>query len=147
MASLAEYFAGVTGKIKSAQIVDLEMIANKGTITDLDTGEVKEYIASYTRNLYTGEYETRTYVFEGVPPSIADNLPESVTVAEVGGTTHTVHLREFVSDASSGTAIFENDRNTVTIHRVSPHMRTIEVMRTIGALKCNGLIIKYAPAW
>jgi hypothetical protein len=147
MASLAEYFAGVTGTIKTAQIVDLEMIANKGTITDLDTGEVKEYIASYTRNLYTGEYETRTYVFEGVPVSIADNLPESVTVTEVGGTSHTVHLREFVSDGSSGTAIFENDRNTVTVHRVSPHMRTIEVTRTIGALKCNGLIIKYAPAW
>jgi hypothetical protein len=147
MASLAEYFAGVTGTIKTAQIVDLEMIANKGTITDLDTGEVKEYIASYTRNLYTGEYETRTYVFEGVPVSLADNLPESVTVTEVGGTSHTVHLREFVSDASSGTAIFENDRNTVTVHRVSPHMRTIEVTRTIGALKCNGLIIKYAPAW
>ena len=83
MASLAEYFAGVTGITKSAQIIDLEMIANKGTITDLDTGEVKEYIASYTRNLYTGEYETRTYVFEGVPVSIADNLPESVTVTEI----------------------------------------------------------------
>lgn len=147
MASLAEYFAGVTGKIKSAQIVDLEMIANTGTITDLDTGEVKEYIASYTRNLYTGEYETRTYVFEGVPVSLADNLPESVTVTEVGGTSHTVHLREFVSDGSSSTAIFENDRNTVTVHRVSPHMRTIEVTRTIGTLKCNGKIIKSAPAW
>ena len=147
MASLAEYFVGVTGITKSSQIVDLEMIANKGTITDMDTGEVKEYIASYTRNLYTGDYETRTYVFEGVPVSLADNLPDTITVTEVGGKSHTVHLREFVSDASSGTAIFENDRNTVTIHRVSPHMRTIEVTRTIGTLKCNGLIIKFAPAW
>jgi hypothetical protein len=137
----------VTGKNKSSQIVALEMIPNKYTMTDAETGEVKEYIASYTRNLYMGDYETRTYVFEGVPVSLADSLPESVTVTEVGGTSHTVHLREYVSDGSSGTAIFENDRNTVSIYRVSPHMRTIEVTRTIGALKRNGLIIKYAPAW
>ena len=147
MASLAEYFAGVTGKTKYSQIVALEMIPNMYTVTDEETGETKTYIASYTRNLYTGDYETRTYVFEGVPVSLADNLPESVTVTEVGGTTHTVHLREFVSDGSSGTAIFENDRNTVTVHRVSPHMRTIEVTRTIGTLKCNDKIIKSAPAW
>lgn len=138
MASLAEYFAGVTGVSRCSQIVHLEMIPNKGTFTDMNTGEEKEYIASYTRNLYTADYETRTFVFEGVPVSLADSLPETVTVTEVGGTTHTVHLREFVSDGSSGTAIFENDRNTVTIHRASPHMRTIEVTRTTGTLYCNG---------
>ena len=147
MDSLAEYFAGVTGKTKYSQIVALEMIPNMYTVTDEETGETKTYIASYTRKLYTGDYETRTYVFEGVPVSLADNLPESVTITEVGGTTHTVHLREFVSDGSSGTAIFENDHNIVTVHRVSPHMRTIEVTRTIGTLKCNDKIIKYAPAW
>ena len=91
--------------------------------------------------------ETRTYVFEGVPVSLADNLPESVTVTEVGGTSHTVHLHEYVTDGSSGTAIFENDRNTVTIHRVSPHMRTIEVTRTVATLKENGAVIKAAPGW
>lgn len=147
MASLAEYFAGVTDKTKSSQIVALEMIPNKYTLTDEETGEVKEYITGYTRNLYVGDYETRTYVFEGVPVELADNLPESVTVTEVGGASHTVHLSEYVTDGSSGTAIFENDRNTVTVHRVSPHMRTIEVTRTIGALKCNGTVIKSAPAW
>ena len=147
MASLAEYFAGVTGKTKHSQIVALEMIPNMYTVTDEETGETKTYIASYTRKLYTGDYETRTYVFEGVPVSLADNLPESVTVTEVGGTSHTVHLREFVSDGSSGTAIFENDRNTVTVHRATPHMRTIEVTRTVAALKENGVVISAAPGW
>ena len=80
-------------------------------------------------------------------PALADNLPESVTVTEVGGTSHTVHLREFVSDGSSGTAIFENDRNTVTVHRISPHLRTIEVTRTVAALKENGVVISDAPGW
>ena len=147
MTSLAEYFAGVTSRNKYSQIVALEMIPNTYTVTDEETGETKTYIASYTRKLYTGDYETRTYVFEGVPVSLADNLPESVTVTEVGGTSHTVHLHEYVTDGSSGTAIFENDRNTVTIHRVSPHMRTIEVTRTVATLKENGAVIKAAPGW
>ena len=147
MTSLAEYFAGVTSRNKYSQIVALEMIPNTYTVTDEETGETKTSIASYTRKLYTGDYETRTYVFEGVPVSLADNLPESVTVTEVGGTSHTVHLHEYVTDGSSGTAIFENDRNTVTIHRVSPHMRTIEVTRTVATLKENGAVIKAAPGW
>ena len=147
MTSLAEYFAGVTSRNKYSQIVALEIIPNTYTVTDEETGETKTYIASYTRKLYTGDYETRTYVFEGVPVELAENLPESVTVTEVGGTSHTVHLHEYVTDGSSGTAIFENDSNTVTIHRVSPHMRTIEVTRTVATLKENGAVIKAAPAW
>lgn len=138
MASLAEYFAGVTGVSRYSQIVHLEMIPYRYTVTDTNTGETKEYISGYKRNLYTADYETRTFVFEGVPVSLADSLPETVTVAEVDGTEHTVHLKQSVHDGSSGTAIFEDDRNTVTIHRASPHMRTIEVTRTIGTLYCNG---------
>jgi hypothetical protein len=138
MASLADYFAGVTGVSRYSQIVHLEMIPYRYTVTDTNTGVTKEYISGYKRNLYTADYETRTFVFEGVPVSLAENLPNSVNVTDVGGKSHTIKLTSFVDDGSSGTAIFENDRNTVTIHRTSPHMRTIEVTRTTGTLYCNG---------
>lgn len=147
MATLADYFAGVTGVSRHSQIVQLEMIPNMYTVTDKETGETKTYISSYTRNLYIGEYETRTYVFEGVPVALAENLPKSVTVTEVGGKSHTVQLTSYVSDGSSGTAIFEKDRNTVAIHRATPHMRTIEVTRTVGGLLMNGSQIIAAPSW
>lgn len=147
MATLADYFAGVSGVSRYSQIVQLEMIPNMYTVTDKETGETKTYISSYTRNLYIGEYETRTYVFEGVPVALAENLPGSVSVTEVGGTSHTVKLTSYVTDGSSGTAIFEKDRNTVAIHRATPHMRTIEVTRTVGRLLMNGSQIIAAPSW
>ena len=147
MATLADYFAGVTGCAKFSQILQLEMIPNAGTVTDTETGEVTTVIYSYTRNLYAGKYETRTYVFEGVPVEMVQNLSGNVTVTEVDGTSHLVHLDQYVKDGSTGTAIFENDSNAVNIIRTSPHMRTVEVTRRIGALMCNDKEVKPAPGW
>lgn len=146
MAELQDYFCGVANSEKHSQIVNLEMLPRISKVTD-ENGNVTEYLHGYDRFLAVGEYETRTYVFEGVPVAMADALPASVVVTDVGGASHTVHFSTYVKDGSSGSAIFENDSNTVSIHRMSPHMRRIEVVRRIGALYVNGVIVVSAPSW
>ena len=136
-----KYFCGAVNIEKSAQVMTLEMIPLMYTVTDEGTGEVKEYITDYRRNLYVGKYETRTYVFEGVPASEVMNLTGSVVVSDINGVNHTVYLDPKIVDASSGSAIFEKETNQVSIHKMSPHMRRIEVVRRLGELYCNGAYV------
>lgn len=141
MATISECFCGAVTVRRFSQVVHLEMIPNVVIIDGVKN------VTGYTRNLYTGDYETRTYVFEGVPAAVADSLPGSVTVTDVGGKSHTVSFSNYVTDGSSGTAVFEKDSNAVTVSRMSPHMRRVEVTRTVGSLKCNGVTVIAAPAW
>jgi len=144
MPTLSECFAGVVRKSCHAQVVHLEMIPQYVSVTDTN-GVTTKSVTGFQRNLYVGTYETRSYLFEGVPASLA--LPASVTVADVDGGSHTVSLVPSVADGSTGTAVFEKDRNEVSVSRASPHMRTIEVTRTVGALYCNGALAIAAPSW
>ncbi len=141
MATLADYFNGNVSRQKYAQIYSLD---SGYASTTVDGSPV---ITVFIRNLYVASYETRTYSFEGVPVSMIDSLPSSVSVTDVGGAAHTVYLSGYVTDGSSGTAAFEKDKNAVTIRRISPHMCAIDVSRTIGSLACNGTTVIAAPTW
>ncbi len=141
MASIADYFGGVVTVRRHSQVVNLEMIPNVVIIDGVKN------VTGYTRNLYTGDFETRTYVFEGVPAAMADALTGSVTVLDVGGKSHVVSFANYVTDGSSGTAVFEKDSNAVVVSRMSPHMRRVEVTRTVASLKCNGAVVVAAPNW
>lgn len=138
---MQRYFCGEVNTEKHSQIVSLEMLPRISRVTNEETGEVTEYVHGYTRNLYTGVFETRTYVFEGVSAEMAAKLPESITVTDVGGAAHVVSFKTYVHDGSSGTAVFEDDANNVTIHRMSPNLRRIEVVRRVGTLYCNGVYV------
>lgn len=141
MATLADYFNGNVTRQKYAQIFCLEYFPVSTTVDGVPV------ITTYVRNLYTASFESRSYSFEGIPVSMIDSLPASVTVTDVGGASHTVYLSASVTDGSSGSAAFEKDKNAVNIRRISPHMCAIDVTRTIGSLACNGVTVIAAPSW
>ena len=128
-----KYFCGAVNIEKHSQIIQVEMVPT-GTMTD-ENGDVK--VMGWRRNVYSGEFTTRTYVFEGVSVAMANGLPDSVVVTDIDGASHTVKFTPIAIDGSSGTAIFEKENNAVAIHRISPHMRRVEVVNRTGTLKCN----------
>lgn len=139
MADLSDYFCGVADVSGYSQVVALEMIPVLKTVTDTSTGETSTVVQNYTRNLYTADYTTTTFVFEGVPVSVMKSLPTSVTVTDIDGVNHTVSLKSKVVDGSSGSTVFEKETNTVNTHRMSPHLRRIEVVHRVGTLYKNGV--------
>ena len=130
---IADYFAGAVSISKFAQIVHLEMIP-QGVIID---GVFN--LTGYQRNLFKAHYVEKRYSFIGVPVDMANRLSGTATVTDIDGKTHTVSFDESVTDGSSGTAIFENYNNAVVISKMSPHMRTVEVVERTGNLYCNGV--------
>lgn len=131
---MQKYFCGVINKDKYSQIVQVDMIP-AGTNTDAQGNVI---ITSYTRNLYVGSFETRTYVFEGVPAK--NSLPGSTTVTDIAGGSHEVKFSNYTKDGSSGPAVFETDNNHVTIRHMSPHLLRIEVTRRVGTLYLNNKV-------
>lgn len=128
MAGIADYFGGTVSISKFAQIVHLETIPVGYTDAD------GFHQTGIQRNLYTGTYTEKRFYFEGVPASLANSLPTSATVTDIDGTTHTVSFTPTVTDGSSGTAVFENYNNAVTVAKMSPHLRTVEVVERTGVL-------------
>lgn len=131
MAGIADYFCGTVSISKFAQIVNLETIPVGYTDAD------GFHQTGLQRNLYTGTYTEKRFYFEGVPVSIANDLPSSATITDIDGSTHTVSFTPSVSDGSSGTAVFENYNNAVTVSKMSPHLRTVEVVERTGVLSCT----------
>ena len=129
MATIADYFCGTVSVSKYAQIVNVEIIP-KGYIDE--NGKFHEFGA--TRNLYVGKFTEKRFYFEGVPATMAKSLPSSATVTDIDGTTYTVSFVESITDGSQGTASFENYNNSVNIGKMSPHLRTIEVVERRGTL-------------
>lgn len=129
MATIADYFCGTVSVSKYAQIVNVENIP-KGAIIDgvfVQTGAI--------RNLYVGKFTEKRFYFEGVSATMAANLPSSATVTDIDGTTYTVSFVESITDGSQGTASFETYNNSVNIGKMSPHLRTIEVVERRGTLE------------
>lgn len=128
MAGIADYFCGTVSVSKFAQIVHLEVIP---------TGYIVDGVFHQTgvqRNVYKGTYTEKRFYFEGVPVALANNLPASVTVTDIDGSTHTVSFTPSVNDGSSGTGMFEDYNNAVTVAKMSPHLRTVEVTERSGVL-------------
>ena len=129
MATIADYFCGTVSVSKYAQIVNVEIIP-KGYIVD---GVFHQTGA--TRNLYVGKFTEKRFYFEGVSATMAKSLPSSATVTDIDGTTYTVSFVESITDGSQGTASFETYNNSVNIGKMSPHLRTIEVVERRGTLE------------
>lgn len=129
MATIADYFCGTVSVSKYAQIVNVEIIP-KGYIVD---GVFHQTGA--TRNLYVGKYTEKRFYFEGVSATMAANLPSSATVTDIDGKTFTVSFVESITDGSQGIASFESYNNAVNIGKMSPHLRTIEVVERRGTLE------------
>ena len=131
---MQRYFCGVVNTEKHSQILQVEMVPT-GTSTDA-SGVVS--VLGWRRDVYTGEYTTRTFVFEGVPVATANSLSGSVAVADIDGSSYNVKLTPYVTDGSSGSAIFEKENNAVSVRKISPHMCRVEVVNRTGVLKLNG---------
>jgi hypothetical protein len=129
--TIADFFCGVVSINKFSQIVNLEMIPY-GIAID---GEFQ--LHGYKRTLYVGNYTEKRFYFEGIPASLAENLPDDVTVTDITGKTYKVSFNPSVSDGSSGTAIFENYNNSVAITKMSPRLRCIEVVERTGDLSAS----------
>jgi hypothetical protein len=126
-----KYFTGVVLESKYAQIIDLVSVPLGVNINGV-------FNQTGVRNdLYVGHYIEKRYVFEGVPASLAKALPDSVEVSDINGDTHTVSFKEGVNNSSGGTAVFENYNNAIIVSKLSPHLRTVEVVETRGELYCN----------
>lgn len=133
MAGIADYFDGNVGITKFAQIVNMEMFP-VGYYVEED-GEREFVCTGYQRRVYVGKYVEKRFYFEGVPYNIARTLTGAHTVTDVYGVTHSVNFDAVVTDGSSGTAVFENENNSVSISRISPHLCSIEVVNRTGTLE------------
>ena len=80
--------------------------------------------------LYVGKFTETEYVFEGVPASIANNLPSSANVTDASGNTDTV---SFVDDVNVvGAQLVETLSNRVSKVNISPHLWRIVVLHKEG---------------
>lgn len=80
--------------------------------------------------LFVGKFTETEYVFEGVPASIANNLPSSASVTDASGNTYTVSFVDAVQ--VQGTALVETLSNRVSKVNISPHLWRIVVLHKEG---------------
>ena len=81
--------------------------------------------------LFVGKFTETEYVFEGVPASIANNLPKSAIVTDASGNTYTdVSFEDAVQ--VQGTALVETLSNRVSKVNISPHLWRIVVLHKEG---------------
>lgn len=132
MAGIADYFGGKVNERTWSQVIHLEQYP-VGYIVD---GKFNP--TSWVRNLYTGTFRERRFYFEGVPVSIANSLPESASVTDINGTSYTVSFKAEVVDGSGGSAVLETYNNSVSVGKMSPRMRTVEVTERVATYYCNG---------
>lgn len=109
------------------------------TIADYFDGKVdqSEYVQALAKeagHLWRGTMTSKRFTFTGVPTSIINNLPENVSVTDIGGTSYTIPLRAKFTDGSSGYAIFPAEEVKVTKSRMSYHMWQLTVEWLTGVL-------------
>ena len=80
--------------------------------------------------LYVGKFTEMEYVFEGVPASIANNLPSSASVTDASGNTYTVSFVDAVTVV--GAQLVETLSNRVSKVNISPHLWRIVVLHKEG---------------
>ena len=81
--------------------------------------------------LYVGKFTETEYVFEGVPASIANNLPSTpVDVTDASGKDYTVSFEDAVRVA--GRQLIETLSNRVSKVNISPHLWRIVVLHKEG---------------
>jgi hypothetical protein len=133
--TMAKYFCGAVAISKSAQVAHLEVVPGGYYVDD------EFHQTTIHRNLYTTKTIESRFVFEGVPATIADDLSGSVAVTDISGKSYTVSFDENIVDGSSGTAVLEKESNHVNITKMSPHLRTVEVVNRISTHFCNDVQI------
>lgn len=138
--SMSKYFCGAVAISKSAQVTHLEIVPGGYYVTD-ENGNKEFNQTTVHRNLYTTKTIERRFVFEGVPATTADYLSGSVTVTDINGKEYTVSFDENIVDGSSGTAVLEKESNHVNITKMSPRLRTVEVVNRVSTHFCNGVQI------
>ena len=81
--------------------------------------------------LYVGKFTEQEFIFEGVPASIANNLPGTPTdVTDASGNSYTV---SFVDDVTVvGANLIETRSNRVSKENTSPHLWRIVVRHKEG---------------
>lgn len=80
--------------------------------------------------LYVGKFTETEYVFEGVPASIANNLPSSASATDASGNTYTVSFVDAVTVV--GAQLVETLSNRVSKVNISPHLWRIVVLHKEG---------------
>ena len=121
---------------KSVKEIDGKAFFTCKTLKNFIVDEENEYYCDIDGVLYNKNGS----ILLQYPASKADLhfvLPESVSVTDIDGRTHTVSFEENVTDGSSGSSIFEKYSNAVTVSKMSPHLRTVEVVERTGKLFCN----------
>ena len=80
--------------------------------------------------LYVGRFTETEYVFEGVPASIANNLPSSASATDASGNVYTVSFVDAVTVV--GAQLVETLSNRVSKVNISPHLWRIVVLHKEG---------------
>ena len=83
--------------------------------------------------LYVGKFTEQEFIFEGVPASIANNLPATPTdVTDASDNNYTVSFVDKVTVV--GTNLIERLSNRVSKENTSPHLWRIVVRHKEGAV-------------
>ena len=80
--------------------------------------------------LFVGKFTETEYVFEGVPASIANNLPSSASVTDASGNIYTVSFVDAVTVV--GAQLVETLSNRVLKVNISPRLWRIVVLHKEG---------------
>lgn len=138
--TMAKYFCGAISTSKYAQVTHLELVPGGYIVTDQE-GNEEFHQTTTIRYLYTTKTVERRFLFEGVPATIADDLTGSVTVTDINNKQYTVSFDEIIVDGSTGTAVLEKESNHVSISKMSPHLRTVEVVNKLSTHYRNNIQI------
>lgn len=108
------------------------------------TREYSSFLALVYENgvrvAYTAKHLVQTFTFIGVPESLAFAEYDSLSVADITGTTHSIAVKSYLSETSGGYAPFIHVQIEVDRQRMSPHLWNVSVTRTCSEMYRNGVL-------